>query len=357
MIDFIRSILIENGFVEKYIDSILDSDFLNSDDINFYESCKSRNAWKTRIFNRLGFKSFTKQSLNYWKFRGYNLVESRDMVASNKLKRRNPTPMQKQFWMDRGMDAKEAQCKINSFRKTMPGYWISKGFTESEALDNIISYQKENSEKLKKKKSEFPELFEDVGWNQKKYWIKKGLSEDESIKKVSELQNTFSLDKCIKKHGDIAGIKIWEERQKKWKDNVFNENTNISTGTSRMACEFINDLLLNMDFTGTFLYGANEKYIMCGIKKKSFKYDFTYIEKRKIIEINGDFWHFNPRFYSDESLINKVNGKTLLEIRNYDLYKIKIAENSGYDVLVIWEDDLKKNKLETIKKCINFLKK
>jgi very-short-patch-repair endonuclease len=56
-------------------------------------------------------------------------------------------------------------------------------------------------------------------------------------------------------------------------------------------------------------------------------------------------------------LVNKVTGKNLLEIRNYDLYKIKIAQNTGYNVLVIWENDIKKNRLETIKKCINFLEK
>jgi hypothetical protein len=356
MMDFIKSILVDNGFVSNYIDTILCSDFLNQDDLDFYEKCKSRNIWKTRVFNKLGFKSFTKQSLNYWRFRGYNSIECRDMVNSNKLKRTEPTPMQKQFWIDKGMSSKDAQSKINSFRKTMPEYWISRGFTKVEALDKITEYQKENSEKLKKKKIESPELFEDIGWNQKKYWIKKGLSEEESIKKVSELQNTFSLDKCIEKYGD-AGMEIWKERQKKWVSKVFNENTNISSGTSKMSCDFIDDLLHDVNFTGTFLFGADEKYIMCNNTKKSFKYDFTYVEGKKIIEINGDFWHFNPDFYSNHSLVNKVTGKNLLEIRNYDLYKIKIAQNNGYNVLVIWENDIKKNRLETIKKCINFLEK
>lgn len=49
------------------------------------------------------------------------------------------------------------------------------------------------------------------------YWLNKT---DNDIDKSKELlfkrQQTFSLAKCIKKHGDIVGLKIWKARQEKW---------------------------------------------------------------------------------------------------------------------------------------------
>lgn len=39
-----------------------------------------------------------------------------------------------------------------------------------------------------------------------------------------------------------------------------------------------------------------------------------------------------------------------------DIKRTRILENRGYKVMVIWEDDFKKYKEETVKKCIEFLK-
>jgi G:T-mismatch repair DNA endonuclease (very short patch repair protein) len=43
------------------------------------------------------------------------------------------------------------------------------------------------------------------------------------------------------------------------------------------------------------------------------------------------------------------------EIWNKDAEKIKAAEDNGFKVLVIWDSEFKKNKKETIEKCLNFL--
>jgi hypothetical protein len=346
MMDFIRSILMDNGFVPEYIDTILCTDFLNQDDLDFYEKCKSRNIWKTRVFNKLGFKSFTKQSLNYWKFRGYNSVESRDMVAANKLKRTEPTPMQKQFWIDKGISNEDVQSKINSFRKTMPEYWMSRGFTNDEALNKITEYQKENSDKLKKKKIESPELFEDIRWNQKKYWIKKGLSEEESIKKVSELQNTFSLEKCIKKYGD-AGMEIWKERQKKWILNY--KKSNYSRISQVLFFEIItrwkninNNSVYFAKYNNGFVEDdINHEYVI-SCSDRIIKPDFFVYETKKIIEFDGLYWHNHNKRNKPENTRRESERDSILL-------------KEGYDILRICEGEYKSDKLETIKKCINFL--
>lgn len=39
------------------------------------------------------------------------------------------------------------------------------------------------------------------------YWIKRGFSEEDALKLQRDRQSTFSLEKCIKKYGEIEGLK------------------------------------------------------------------------------------------------------------------------------------------------------
>ena len=45
------------------------------------------------------------------------------------------------------------------------------------------------------------------------------------------------------------------------------------------------------------------------------------------------------------------------EIWNFDKNKIKLIENEGYKVLIIWENEYKQNPETVVKRCIDFLKK
>lgn len=52
------------------------------------------------------------------------------------------------------------------------------------------------------------------------YWIKQGYSKNEAKEKLKERQSTFSLEKCIQKHGEIDGKEIWKQRQEKWQNTL-----------------------------------------------------------------------------------------------------------------------------------------
>ena len=52
------------------------------------------------------------------------------------------------------------------------------------------------------------------------YWIKQGLTEEEAKLALKERQTTFSLEKCIKKHGIDKGTKIFQERQDNWQNTL-----------------------------------------------------------------------------------------------------------------------------------------
>jgi G:T-mismatch repair DNA endonuclease (very short patch repair protein) len=61
-----------------------------------------------------------------------------------------------------------------------------------------------------------------------------------------------------------------------------------------------------------------------------------------IIEYFGDYWHCNPKKY-DRYYLNKKKGKTAQEIWDYDRSKIDLIKNFGYNIEVIWEQELKNN--------------
>jgi G:T-mismatch repair DNA endonuclease (very short patch repair protein) len=59
-----------------------------------------------------------------------------------------------------------------------------------------------------------------------------------------------------------------------------------------------------------------------------------------IIEYNGDYWHCNPKKYS-EDYFNQVKGKTAKELWEYDKNKVDLIIGNGYNLEIIWESDLK----------------
>ena len=83
-----------------------------------------------------------------------------------------------------------------------------------------------------------------------------------------------------------------------------------------------------------------------------FIYDFVFNDK--LIEINGDYWHCNPKFY-DETFYNKSKQKTAKELWEIDARKREIAEQNGYKLLVVWENDYNTNPNTVIEKCLEFL--
>jgi len=67
-------------------------------------------------------------------------------------------------------------------------------------------------------------------------------------------------------------------------------------------------------------------------------------ERMIAIEINGDYWHANPKKYKDDDIINYPYGKKkAYEIWDKDKRKIKKLQENGYQVIIIWQSDVYKN--------------
>ena len=82
---------------------------------------------------------------------------------------------------------------------------------------------------------------------------------------------------------------------------------------------------------------------------KSF-YDFYLPEYNILIEVDGDYWHCNPRKYKEPIYdAQKHNVKK-------DIEKNKLALDNGYNLIRFWEYDIKNNieqVIETLKEEIN----
>lgn len=81
--------------------------------------------------------------------------------------------------------------------------------------------------------------------------------------------------------------------------------------------------------------------------------DEFHADKKIVVEINGDYAHANPKYYCANDLITLPGQKKLASVLwEHDTTKISALEKEGYRVVVIWESDNWKDKLEEIKKLM-----
>lgn len=87
-------------------------------------------------------------------------------------------------------------------------------------------------------------------------------------------------------------------------------------------------LELNIPFTWQFF--VNQR-----------SYDFRIATTNLLIEVNGDYWHANPKMYAPADII-KYPDKTITaqERWNQENEKTANAQKYGYTVLKIWESDI-----------------
>jgi len=183
------------------------------------------------------------------------------------------------------------------------------------------------------------------------YYLNLGMSEIDAKQALYNRQSTFTLEKCIKKYGELEGLKKFSERQQKWLKSLKN-NFNINGDGRSVQSQFAKNIIKICCKNLNIKIPKKEKYIYNKKLNCAYAFDFTY--NNKVIEFQGDYWHCNPKLY-DKDFYNKVKQQTAQEIWNYDKIKKECAEYYGYKVLYIWEYDYNKNPEEIVNKCIEFL--
>jgi very-short-patch-repair endonuclease len=73
----------------------------------------------------------------------------------------------------------------------------------------------------------------------------------------------------------------------------------------------------------------------------SYQFDFGIKDKKILIEVDGDYWHGNPKYYNKDGSggLKVLNGVQLAKISK-DEEKMKWATSRGFTVLRIWEDEV-----------------
>ena len=239
-------------------------------------------------------------------------------------------------------------------------FWLNKGFTKDESEIKVKEVMKEIHQKTSKKLKDNPEKYAYKFPTKVEYYLKKGFSEEEAKKEISKIQNRFSLEKCVEKHGKEDGEKVFLDRQEKWQNSIV-KNGNLKGGYSKISQKLFYDII-NLyenknDTLNVYFWTKNKEYFF----KKDYYiylYDFVDTDKNKIIEYNGDQYHANPKIYSSNDTphpYHKEKKYSAEKIWEKDKKKIDLANENGYQVLTIWDSDYRKNPLETLEKCINFL--
>lgn len=164
-----------------------------------------------------------------------------------------------------------------------------------------------------------------------------GTEKLDKIKKGISFSNT--LNGFIKRYGKENG-------EKKYKSYI----TKLQKVSFKRSYSYISQKLFDLLDIDDSKYYTNGEELCISYENGVYFYDFVY--KNKIIEFNGDFWHANPEFYDKNDMICDIPVSNIWE---KDLHKKLIAQNNGYDILVIWENEFINNKEKIIEKCKTFL--
>lgn len=184
-------------------------------------------------------------------------------------------------------------------------------------------------------------------------------------------QATFTLEKCIETLGEEEGTRRWKERQGKWQDTLtsksqeeidrINKSKFSGGGYSQNSQDLFNLVLNNIteEYKNEIRFATNGgEYRQKLNSGKHISFDFKF--RNKIIEFSGDLWHANPRKFKpeDKPLESKFFGNqtTAKEIWDKDEKRFNEVQQLGYEVLIIWEMDYKKDPEGALKQCLDFLK-
>jgi hypothetical protein len=241
--------------------------------------------------------------------------------------------------------------KCGSARERMigsnnPGYQhggkfspFSKKFVSYEGMDETII-----AEKLKKDAKQRIAEMTANGNNSTtiEFYQKRGMKEEEAQNALAKRQSTFSLGICVEKHGEIEGTEIWLARQEKWLNSFKKQNY------SKISQELFDEIMSTGSMDGSSVYYAtydredkksfkNKEYRL-KLSKSWINPDFILVDKKKIIEFDGDYWH-------SERVANP--GSSAERDR-------RIIE-AGYSVLHIKECEFRSNRQKVIQECLNYL--
>ena len=239
------------------------------------------------------------------------------------------------------------QSVTNTFEYKHKKYgWNKEQFEEynnSRAITIELCVKRHGGEKGKEVYKEYCDKQAKNG-NKLEYFIEK-YGEIDGTKKYKEIVDNKrnTLDNFIKRHGKKEGIKKYDE----YLNNSKSFYSKIATKLFKILINTIND-------DGKYYHSENEYGMMDIDNNTYYKYDFT--NNKKIIEFNGEKFH--PKTIDDINFQNPYKKElTSKEVWLRDRNKQKLAEDKGFEILYIWENEYNEDRDKVIEKCLTFLSK
>lgn len=183
------------------------------------------------------------------------------------------------------------------------------------------------SVKERKRKTFLKHYGVDNIWKSKQYykWLDDYMLKEYGCKRIASPETT---SKTIKKWWKTLSV---EEKEYKIKEQL--RNLHKST-TLQNSIE--NKIIQSLDC----LKISYERYFQVG----RYIADFYIKQFNLIIECNGDFWHANPIKYKEDDILPFPGDKKILAkcLWKKDELKIDEYKKRGYDILTLWETDIKR---------------
>ena len=161
-----------------------------------------------------------------------------------------------------------------------------------------------------------------------------------------------SLDSYIVRYGDI---KIATAKYYEYIRHRTGQRATSNLFWSRASGQFFAEVHAKV-YGDRIMYQPFSKEFFCidTVTKKCYMYDFCNLDRKYIIEYNGDWWHCNPQIYSPD-YYHSTLGLTAKQIWAKDRIKQDVAIERGYRVFIVWENDLKTDKEYTLTKLYKFM--
>ena len=174
------------------------------------------------------------------------------------------------------------------------------------------------------------------------FWIQRGLTAEEAKLLISERQKMLStLEGFIVRYGSEQGT------QKYYKNNGHKTRNLFGKSVSLLETKFF-EMLSTRVILGA---GCQQRVT---IEDRTYRCDYVDDNHKLIIEVFGDFWHMNPNKFGPDD-VNAITKEVAKDRWVIDNNRVTHLQSSGYQVLVIWEDDIYNDIDKALVTASNFL--
>jgi hypothetical protein len=249
-------------------------------------------------------------------------------------------------------------------------------YRAKQAETNTFSYKQE---KYGMSKLEFDQYNKSRAVTETNLIKKHGKSTGKNMwkKYVARQSYTKSKQYFIDRFGTIEGEVLWRNVNKqkvlnlrnfirKWGNDegqkrFFNYIDNLGkfpTFYSKISQELFEQIDEKVTFDHLYYATKNKEFSKYdNINEKIYFYDFVIIEDglKLCIEFHGDDFHANPNKYKPNDRIPVGGRITATECWEKDRKKQLCIESFGFQYLVVWESDYRRDKVGTINKILEHI--